>query len=115
MHVVPVLPHDVVHRWRIPGLRLGTLLLAKVGSEFVLICCGAALLVGRPSVRLVAATNDAVVAGDVEFLGVLGDDRKTVDLTLVSHDLLSSQHVGQAAVQKLIHALGVDVALVVDT
>src|SRR5229473_1661078 len=114
MHVAAVLAHDVIHRGRVPRSRLGRLLLAEVDAELVLICRGAALLVGRPRVRFIAAADDAVVARDVELLGVLRDDRETVNLTLVSHDDFSSQHVGQAAVQKFVHAFGVDVALAVD-
>src|SRR6266851_976573 len=114
MHVAAVLAHDVIHRGRVPRSRLGRLLLAEVDAELVLICRGAALLVGRPRVRFIAAADDAVVARDVELLGVLRDDRETVNLTLVSHDDFSSQHVGQAAVQKLVNAFGVDFALAVD-
>ena len=114
MHVFAVLLYDVVHRRRIPGCGLRFLLLAEVDAELVLSGRGAALLVGRPSVGLVATADDAVVAGDVEFLGVLGDDRKPVDLTLVSHCFLPLQDVGQPAVQKLVDAFGVDVALGVD-
>ena len=88
VHVLAVLPDDVVHRRRIPRGRLGGLLLAEVDAELVLIRRRAALLVHRPRVGLVAAADDAVVAGDVEFLRVLRDDRKAVDLTLVSHGFL---------------------------
>ena len=114
MHIAAVLLDDVVHRGRIPRGRVCALLLGEVNAELVLVRCRAALLVSRPRVSLVAAADDAEVAGNVEFLGVLRDDRKAVNLTLVSHDFLSSQHVGQAAVQKLVHAFSVDVALVVD-
>ena len=48
------------------------------------------------------------------FLASCRDDRQTVDLALVSHDRPPSEHVGQAAVEQLIDAFGVDVALVVD-
>jgi hypothetical protein len=71
VRVLAALADDVVHRRRVPGVGLGRLLLAQVDPELVLVRGGAALLVGRPSVGLVAASNDAVVAGDVVFLGVL--------------------------------------------
>ena len=64
------------------------LLFAEIDAEFVLVGRRAALLVGGPRVGLVAAADDAVVADNVEFLGVLGDDRKPVDLTFVSHCFL---------------------------
>ena len=83
MHVLPVLLDDVVHGRRVPELGLLVLLLAEVDAE--LVRRGRALLVDRPRVRLVAAADDAVVAGDVMFPGVCGDDRQTVDLSLVCH------------------------------
>jgi hypothetical protein len=85
MHVLAVLLDDIVHGRRIPRGRLGFLLLRKIDAEFVLIWRGVALLVDGPSVSFIAAADDAVVAGDVELLRVLRDDRKAVDLTLVSH------------------------------
>ena len=44
-----------------------------------------ALLVDVPGVGLVAASDDAVVADHVVFLGVRRDDRQAVGLTLVGH------------------------------
>ena len=92
----------------------GRLLFAEIDAELVLVGRGAALFVDRPSVSLVAAANDAIVAGDVEFLGVLRDDRKPVDVTFVSHWCLPHKNVGQPAVQKLVETLGIDVAIGVD-
>ena len=114
VHVFAVLLDDVVHRRRIPGDGFCRLLFAEIDSELVLVGRGAALLVGRPRVGLVAAADDAIVADDVEFLRVLRDDRKAVDVTFESHWLPPSQNVGQPAVQKLVDALGVDVAVAVD-
>ena len=114
MHVLAVLLDDVVHRRRVPRRGFGRLLLAEIDAELVLVGRGAALLVGRPSVGLVAAADDAVVADDVEFLRVLRDDRKPVDLTLISHCFLPLEHVGQPPVQKLVDAFGIDVAVGVD-
>ena len=88
MHVLAVLLDDVVHRGRIPSCGLRLLLLAEIDAKFVLVGRRAALLVGGPCVGMVAAADDAVVADDIEFLRVLGDDRKSVDLTLVSHCFL---------------------------
>ena len=86
--VLAVLLDDVVHRGRVPGGRFGRLLLAEIDTECVLIRRGAALLVGRPGVGMIAAADDAVVADDVEFLCILRDDRKPVDLSLVGHCFL---------------------------
>ena len=88
VHVLAVLLDDVVHRGRVPSRGFRRLLLAEIDAEFVLIGRGAALLVGRPSVGMIAAADDAVVADDVEFLRILRDDRKPVDLSLVSHCFL---------------------------
>ena len=88
VHVFAILLDDVVHRGRIPGRGLGWLLLAQVNTKLVFSGRSAALLVGRPSVSLVAAADDAVVADDVEFLGILRDDWKLIDLTLVGHCFL---------------------------
>jgi hypothetical protein len=85
VHVFAVLLDDVVHGRRVPSGSFGALLLAEVDTKFVLAGRGATLLVSRPRVGLVAAADDAIVADDVELLGVLGDDRKPVDMTLVSH------------------------------
>ena len=71
MHVFAILLDDVVHRRRVPGRGLGRLLLGKIGAEHVLAWRGAALLVGRPSVGMITAADDAVVADDVELLGIL--------------------------------------------
>ena len=86
MDVPSVLLDDVVHGWRIPGVRLGRLLPGKIDPESVRSGIGAALLVRRPGVGVVAAPDDAVVAGDVLLLGVGRNDRQTVDVTFVSHD-----------------------------
>ncbi len=88
VHVAPVLPHDVVHRRRVPGVGLHLLLLGEVDAELVLRRVGPALPVHRPGVGRVAAADDAVMAGDVVFLRVCGNDRQTVDLALVSHGSL---------------------------
>ncbi len=85
LHVAPVLADDVVHRRRIPRLGVHDLLFAQIDAELVLFGCGSALTVHRPSVGLVAAADDAVVAGDVEFLRIGRDDRQAADLTLESH------------------------------
>src|SRR6185437_16370985 len=58
---------------------------SEVNAELVLTGGHAALLVGGPAVGLVAASDDAVVTGNVVFLGVLRNDRKPVDLALVGH------------------------------
>ena len=64
---------------------------------------------------MVAAAHDAVVASDVVLRGIGGDDRETVNLTLESHDLNPSlKNVAEATVEKLIHAIGMNVALVVN-
>ena len=114
LNVAPVLADDVVHRRRIPRFGVHDLLFAQIDAELVLFGCGSALTVHRPSVGLVAAADDAVVAGDIVLLCIRGDDRQTVDVSLESHDRSSSEHVGQAAVEQFVDALGVDVALVVN-
>ena len=91
VHVFAILLDDVVHRRGIPGRGLGWLLLAQVNTKLVFSGRSAALLVGRPSVSLVAAADDAVVADDVEFLGILRDDWKLIDLTLVGHCFLPNR------------------------
>ena len=73
---------------RVPGGGFGRLLLAEVDAELVLVRRRAALLVDGPCIGFVAAADDAVVAGDVELLRVLRDDREAVDLTFVSHGFL---------------------------
>src|SRR5271165_436916 len=88
MHILAVLPDDVVHRGGVPGSGIGRLLLGEVDAKLVLTWCRATLLVGRPCIGLVAAADDAIVAGDVELLGVFRDDRESVDLTFVGHDVL---------------------------
>jgi hypothetical protein len=86
--VFAVLPNHVVHRRRVPRGRFGILLLAEIDAEFVLVRRGSALLVVWPCVGFVAAADDAIVAGDVKLLRVLGNDREAVDLTFVSHGFL---------------------------
>jgi hypothetical protein len=54
------------------------------------------------------------VTGNVELLGIFGDDWESVDVTLESHGFLPSEHVGQSAVQKLIETFGIDVAIGID-
>ena len=76
VNVLAVLLDDVVHRRRVPRGGLGVLLLAKIDAEVVLVGRRAALLVHGPGIGVVAAADDAVVADDVELLGVLRDDRK---------------------------------------
>lgn len=88
MDVFAILLDDVVHRGRVPIASIGALLLGEVGVEFVLARIGASLLVDVPGVGLVAAPYDAEMAGDVVLLGIRGDDRETIDLTLVGHSLL---------------------------
>ena len=83
MHVFAVLLDDVVHRRRIPSVRILKLLLAQILARPVRQC--GALLVHRPSVGFVAASYDAVVAGHVVDARICGNDRQTVDLTFVSH------------------------------
>ena len=85
VNVLAVLLDDVVHRRRIPGGCFGRLLFAEIDAELVLVGRGTALFVDGPSVSLVAAADDAIVAGDVEFLGVPRDDREPVDVTFESH------------------------------
>ena len=112
VHVLPVLLHDVVHRRRIPGVGIRVLLLGQIGLEDVLGRIRAALLVHRPGVGVIAAADDAEMAGDVLLLGVRRDDRQTVDLALECHgSILPSEHVRQTAVDQLIHAFGEDVAV----
>jgi hypothetical protein len=43
---------------------------------------GSALLVHWPGIGMIAATDDAIVAGDIVDLGIGRDDRQTVDLAL---------------------------------
>ena len=86
VHVLAVLLDDVVHRRRIPGGRLGRLLLGKIDAEGIGCRVGAALLVHWPRIGVIAAADDAVVAGDVLLFRVRRDDRQTVDVTFVSHD-----------------------------
>ena len=86
--VAAVLLDDVVHRGRVPGVRLGALLARKIGAERVFTGGRAALLVHRPSVGVIAAADDAVVAGDVVFRGVRRNDGQTVHVSLVSHFIL---------------------------
>ena len=88
VNVFPVLLDDVVHRGGVPSGGFGRLLLAEIDTELVLIRGRTALLVHGPAIGLVAAADDAVVAGDVELLRILRDDREAVDLTFVSHDFL---------------------------
>ena len=85
MHVAPVLFDDVVHRRRIPRLGVLILLLAQIDAELVLVGGGAALLVHRPCIGLVAATDDAIVADRVVFGRIGGNDRQPVDLSFVGH------------------------------
>ena len=63
VHVFAILLDDVVHRRGIPGRGLGWLLLAQVNTKFVFSGRSAALLVGRPSVSLVAALNSLASFG----------------------------------------------------
>ena len=74
---------------------------------------GAALLVDVPSVGLVAAADDAELAGDIVLFGVRWDDREPIDMALECHGS-ALQHVRQAAINELINAFGVDVALGID-
>ena len=84
--VLAVLLDDVVHGRGIPGGRLRRLLLGKIDAEGVGRRVGAALLVHRPGIGVIAAADDAVVAGDVVLLRIRRDDRQAVDVTFVSHD-----------------------------
>ena len=86
VNVLAVLLDDVVHRRRIPGVGFGRLLLGEIDAEGVGCRVGAALLVHRPGIGVIAAADDAVVAGDVVLLRVRRDDRQAVDVTFVSHD-----------------------------
>ena len=88
VHVAAVLLDDVVHRGRVPGGGLGLLLLGEIDAEDVLVGRGAALLVHRPGIGVVAAADDAELADDVVDGGVRGDDRQAVDVALESHDPL---------------------------
>src|SRR5260221_12441332 len=90
-----------VHGRRVPRRRFRRLLFGKINAKLVLVCSRATMLVGRPSVRLVAAAGDAVVAGGVEFLGVLGGNGKRADLTLLSQDFFSSQNFGKGRQQNV--------------
>ncbi|MNT84379.1 hypothetical protein D3C72_2243830 [compost metagenome] len=49
------------------------------------------------------------------FLGARGNDRQAVDIAFVSHVItpLPLQHIGQTAVDQLVRAFGIDIALVV--
>jgi hypothetical protein len=85
VHVLPVLLHDVVHGRRVPSVGLGALLLGEIGLEDVLGRVGAALLVHRPGIGVVAAADDAEMAGDVVLLGVRRDDRQTIYVALECH------------------------------
>ena len=85
MNVLPVLLHDVVHRRRVPGFGLGSLLPGEVRLEDVLRRVRPALLVHRPGVGMIAAANDAEVAGDVAARGVRRNDRQPVNLALECH------------------------------
>src|SRR5262249_56226829 len=85
MHIIAVLFDNVVHGRCVPCLSFCWLLLAEVNTEFVLVGCRATLFVGGPSVSFVAAPDDAIVAGDVEFLRVLGGGWEFLDFTFVSH------------------------------
>src|SRR5450631_599605 len=89
MNVTAVLLHDVVHRRRVPGGRFGRLLLRKVDAELVLAGRGTPFVAGVPSIRLVSASDDAVVADDVVLLRIRGNDRETANLTLVAHVMIS--------------------------
>ena len=85
VNVLAVLLDDVIHRGRIPGDRLGRLLFGEIDAEDVRRGIRPALLVNGPGVGVIAAADDAVVAGDIMLLGVRGNDRQTVDVTLVCH------------------------------
>jgi hypothetical protein len=86
MHGPPVLAHHVVHRGRIPVVGLNPLLDRQVFARPVV--GEGPLLVHRPTVGLVAATDDAIVAGDVVDGGIGRNDRQPVDLSLESHLIL---------------------------
>ena len=85
MHRPAVLADDVVHRRRVPGVGLARLLLAEVDAGPVVAGTAAALAADVPAVGLVAAADDAEVAGDVVDRGVLRDDRQPVDVALEGH------------------------------
>ena len=85
VHILPVLLHDVVHRGRVPRVSIGALLLRKIGFEDVLGRVCGTLLVHGPGVGMIAAANDAEVAGNVLFLGVRRDDGQAIDLALECH------------------------------
>src|SRR6202022_4951276 len=93
MDVFAILLDDVVHGRRIPRSGLSFLLLAQIDAEFILIGRGPALLVRSPGISFVAATNDAIVTGNVELLRVLRDDWEAVNLTFVRHCFLPSENV----------------------
>lgn len=77
--------------------------------------CSSTLFVHRPAIGMVAAANDTVVARYIVLGGIGGDNGESVNLTLESHDEIPSlQYVAEAAVEKLIHTVGMNVALVVN-
>ena len=78
-----VLANDVVHRGRIPVCGLGRLLCRQILARPVV--GEGALLVHRPSVGLVAATDDAIVARGIVDLRIGRNDRQPVDLSFESH------------------------------
>jgi len=82
MHVFAILRDHVVHRRSYPGA-VGALLLGQVDAKGV--AGRRSLLVARPSIGLVSAADDAVVAGDIVHLRIRGRDGKAIDLSLVSH------------------------------
>ena len=67
------------------------MLLGQIHAHGVLVGGRAALLVHGPSVGLIATSDDAVVASDIMLLGICGNDRQTIDISLVSHDLILPQ------------------------
>jgi hypothetical protein len=69
----------------------GYLLLGEIRLEDVLGRIGAALLVHRPGVGVIATAHDAKVAGDVVDLGVRRNDGEPVDLSLECHSSILPQ------------------------
>ena len=113
INVLPILFDYIIHCWSVPIGRHCVLLLGEIDPEFVLRGGGAALFVDIPSVSLIAAADDAELAGDIVLFGVRWDDREPTDMALECHGS-ALQHVRKAAVKKFIDAIGVNIALGVD-